>query len=314
MKKVPWVRKMYNEWRTYRHANGFEFITCDIEDPKSICEESLIFALCHFITEVKKVNGEDFPGKTLYDIIICIQFHLECLGFSYKLINHAAFKDLKFTLDNTMKMRTACGIGISVKQAEVLSATDEDYLWSLGTSNPDQLLNTVVFCIRKGFALHAGQEHRALHNLSFSSQFKFIKNNDGEYYMQYTEDIGLKTNKGGLKHRKLLPKCIALYATDNVERCPLRVILKYLSLLPKTKTCSTFYLQPRKKFFGKSWYINKPAGVNRLRNVRDICQNAGLPGFYTNHSLHSTTATKMYQNAIDEQLIQEVTGHRSIAV
>ena len=107
MKKVRWVRKMYNEWRAYRHANGFEFITCDIEDPKSICEESLTFALCRFITEVKKVNSEDFPGKTLYDIIICIQFHLECLGFSYKLINHAAFKDLKFTLDNTMKMRTA---------------------------------------------------------------------------------------------------------------------------------------------------------------------------------------------------------------
>ena len=61
-----------------------------------------------------------------------------------------------------MKQRVAAGIGISLKQAEVLSVTDEDYLWSLGylgTSNPEQLLHTVVFSIGKGFALRASKEH-----------------------------------------------------------------------------------------------------------------------------------------------------------
>ena len=64
-----------------------------------------------------------------------------------------------------MKERTAAGVGVAMRQAEVLSAMDEDYLWSLGflrSSNPNQLLNIVVFCIGKGFALHASQEHRAL--------------------------------------------------------------------------------------------------------------------------------------------------------
>ena len=93
-----------------------------------ITGKSLKFALCHFITEVKKVNGDDFPGKTLYDIIVCIQFHLECLEFQFKLINDDAFKDLKYTLDNTMKQRTAQGIGICIKQVQVLSSTDEDLL------------------------------------------------------------------------------------------------------------------------------------------------------------------------------------------
>ena len=75
---------------------------------------SIAFALCRFITEVKKVDEPDFPGKTLYDIV-CVQFHLECFGFAFKLINDKAFIDLKYTLYNTMKLRVMAGIGLSLK-------------------------------------------------------------------------------------------------------------------------------------------------------------------------------------------------------
>ena len=107
------------------------------------------------------------------------------MGFSFKLINDEAFCDLKYTLDNTMKMRVASGIGISAKQAEVLSVVDEDYLWLLGylgTSRPDQLLNTVVFCVGKGFALQVGKEHWALCGIPFNSQFKFLRDSENEIY------------------------------------------------------------------------------------------------------------------------------------
>ena len=123
LKKIRWVRKMYKDWQSYRHSLGFEYIKCDLEDKATISTESLLFALCRFITEIKKVNGEDFPGKTLYDIVVCVQFHLETLGYSYKLINEEAFRDLKFTLDNTMKHRTVAAIGTIMRQAEVLTAT-----------------------------------------------------------------------------------------------------------------------------------------------------------------------------------------------
>ena len=119
-------------------------------------------------------------------------------------------------------------------------------------SHPDQLLNTVIFFVGKGFALRAGKEHRALRGLPFHSQFKFIKDSDGEIFLRYTEDIGLKTNKGGLKHQKIEAKTVDLYATANEDHCPLRAIIKYLALLPKNRTCQAFYLQPQKKFFGKA--------------------------------------------------------------
>ena len=224
MKQICWVKKMYQEWRAHRHSCGLHFIACDLEDKATITAESLKFALCHFIMGIKKVNGEDFPGKTLYHIVVCVQFHLECMGFAFKVINDPAFQDLKFMLDNTMKVRVSHGIGISVCKADVTTPMDEDLLWSLGllsTSHLEQLLNTVIFFVGKGFALCAEKEHRALCGLSFHSQFKFIKDSDGEIFLHYMEDIGLKTNKGGLKHRKIEAKTVDLYATSNKDRCPL---------------------------------------------------------------------------------------------
>ena len=37
----------------------------------------------------------------------------------------------------------------------------------------------------------------------------------------------------------------------------------------------------------------------------------GFSGNYTNHSLRTTYATRLFANNVDKQLIQEVTGHRS---
>ena len=43
-----------------------------------------------------------------------------------------------------------------------------------------------------------------------------------------------------------------------------------------------------------------------------MCNAAGISGYKTNHSLRATTATRLYQAGVDEQLIMERTGHRSI--
>ena len=74
----------------------------------------------------------------------------------WKLLNDKMFSEVRFTLDNMMKMHTAQGIGTSIKQAELLSSSDKDLLWGLGLlgyHSAETLLNTVVFMIRKGFTL-----------------------------------------------------------------------------------------------------------------------------------------------------------------
>ena len=142
-----------------------------------------------------------------------------------------------------------------------------------------------------------------------------MQDKEGHWFIRYTEDRGLKTNKGGLKHRKIEPKQVDMYPVDYEERYPFRIFLLYLSKLPKDYVSTSFYLQPKKKFTPDQWYLDRPTGVNRLKdNIKELCSKAGFPGFYSNHSLRSTSATRMYHCNVDEQLIQEITGHRSLAV
>ena len=317
LKKVTWVHRMFSEWRLRRNYGG-EIIACDLDDHETITEENLVFAMCRFLREVCKINGEQFPAKTLYEIVICVQFHLESIGFMWKLLSSDSFIDLKFTLDNVMKERCSMNVGGPVRQADVLSQLNIDILWEqnlLGSENPDQLLRTVFFMVGMSCALRAGKEHHKLRSIPFNSQFSWETDSAGRYYLKYIEDVTQKTNRGGLKHRKIVPKSVNVYPIPGSDRCPVAIIMKYFSLLPEGRTCNSFYLQPKKKFTPTVWYLNKPVGINRLQGmVKETCNMGGIPGNFTNHSLRSTTATHLYHNNVDEQIIQEVTGHRSIAV
>lgn len=63
------------------------------------------------------------------------------------------------------------------------------------------------------------------------------------------------------------------------------------------------------------WYQDAPVGVHNLQQtVKWLCDQAGLKGHFTNHSLRATAATRLYNAGIDEQLIAEKTGHRSTAI
>ena len=165
-------------------------------------------------------------------------------------------------------------------------------------------------------ALRAGKEHRSLRSIPFDSQFQWIYDKvQGVHFIRYTEDIGLKTNKGGLKHRQVEAKSVDVYPVCNSYKCPVRIIGCYMSLLPQNRTTNAFYLQPLRNYTPTCWYQDSPVGVNRLqKTVKIIAQKGGLPGYYTNHSLRATAATRLYHNNCDEQLIQEITGHRSVAV
>ena len=73
MKKVCWVTNMYRDWKNFRNSNPTLMnIGCDIDVVDSLNKSEFVGVFCKFLTEVKKLNGSDFPGKTLYDIVICM--------------------------------------------------------------------------------------------------------------------------------------------------------------------------------------------------------------------------------------------------
>ena len=235
MKKVKWAKNMYCDWRNYRNSrNDLESSECDLDDINTLTKEQLNRALCRFITEVRKVDGLEYPSRTLYDIIICVQFWLETQGLSWRFLVDEEFKELKFTLDNVMKDRVAHGVDAKVRKAGVLDFQDEELLWSLcilGTHSPQVLINTVVFSFGLYCALRAGKEHRSLRSVPFNSQFQFLNDSNGETFLRYTEDPGLKTNKERIKHRKIEPKVVDVWPTQN-EHCPVKLLQYYMTLLP----------------------------------------------------------------------------------
>lgn len=196
-KKILWATNMYDQWK----LSGFIKNAPDINFAEKYSKSEWHESLCAFITQVKKLDGKDFPCRTLYEIIVCIQMYFETRGMNWKLLDDDEFCQLKFTLDNVMKLHTQQGVLQPVQQAGILTVEQEEILWSkglLGTSNPVQLQCTLLYTLSIHLALCAGKEHRNLLSIgSPNSQLKFSVRN-GESVVIYKENNATKTNQGGL--------------------------------------------------------------------------------------------------------------------
>ena len=99
-----------------------------------------------------------------------------------------------------------------------------------------------MFSLGLSCSLRAGKEHRSLRSPPFKSQFQFLNDSDGKVYVWYTEDLGLKTNKGSLKYCKIDGKVVEFYQINDIDRCPVRILQTYLSKLPKVRNSTALYL------------------------------------------------------------------------
>ena len=153
--KVKWAVRAYNEWRAVRIQDKntydeliFEANLCSLN---TLTKESLCHALCRFIPEVTKVrDASEYPGKTLYEMIIAIQKYLNENEIPWKLVEGSDFIRVKTVLDNTMKEQAEANIGMVKKQAQFISQNLENTMWQkglLGEDTPDKLRSTVLFLI-----------------------------------------------------------------------------------------------------------------------------------------------------------------------
>ena len=56
--------------------------------------------------------------------------------------------------------------------------------------------------------------------------------------------------------------------------------------------------------------LEVPLGHNKLNSmVKTMMSEAGVEGYYTNHSLRATAVIRLFQNDVDDKLIKRVTGH-----
>ncbi|CAC5407722.1 unnamed protein product [Mytilus coruscus] len=93
----------------------------------------------------------------------------------------------------------------------------------------------------------------------------------------------------------------------NVGLSPIRVDLAEMSLDELNYSISRFICEVRKT-------DGTEYPPDTLYSLLAFVREAGIGGYRTNHSLRASAATRMYDAGVDEQLICEVTGHRSNAV
>ena len=108
-----------------------------------------------------------------------------------------------------------------------------------------------------------------------------------------------------------------IFPSKNINRCPVRLIDKYMSLCPPVgkNSKANFYLRRLEKTNPAQWYSTRVLGINAIRKtVQEMVKSVRLDGFFTNHSLRRSGTTRLFQAGVDRKIIKEFTGHSSDAV
>ncbi len=168
-RKMNWALRLYNQWRVFR----IEAINCDeaiiltdLHYLTKIIERNFIFSMTRFITEIQKLNGQEYLLCTIYQMMICVQMYLEMHKVYWHILNknHAEFVNLYYIIDNLIKEHSKQGLGY-IKSSNVISQEAEEKMWKtgiLGKLQPKQLCKTVLYLLDLHLALHGGNEHKHL--------------------------------------------------------------------------------------------------------------------------------------------------------
>ena len=184
-----------------------------------------------------------------------------------------------------------------------------------GAAAPRVFLTRITcFLNGKNFCLRGGIEHRELKLSQFKREVvKF----EGRHKVRYTYTEYVSKNRaGGLKQLKQDNKTVHQYESENLERCHVLLLDKYISKLPEEAKKDLFHLRPKPhkpKDPLALWYMAIPVGRHTLSDMmKRMSTEAQLDQKYTNHSLRAYGVTKLFRANLPEKLIMERSGHRSI--
>ncbi len=281
LKQVPkktqdatkWVLTTFNTWRESHNLHSSVKCPTDIFDRQD--SATLNYWLKIFAVEVRKVNGEQYPPKTLYLMFSAILRYMRSINPEAPNIlakNNPAFSQLHNTLDGIFKKLRAEGVGATSKNAEPFTKEEENKLWKsgvmMGTDSPQALLNSIFFYNGKGCCLRGGEEHRNLR----VSQFQRV---EGGYI--YTENAS-KNRSGGFAQLNIANKSVKIMRCyDAGERCHCYLLDQYFKRIPSGS--NHFYLRPLPKRNIKQerilWFSSVPIGRNKLATIiKDMCKCA----------------------------------------
>jgi hypothetical protein len=318
-KKMLWAVRIFREWMDWKiqrqstmASSSNQLLVYKAID--EMTKDDLNYMLQLFIFDAKKKSGEVYPPKSLYDIYAMLNYYVQNeLHRPWSLFKDSEFLIARRALEARMKEISKTGLISGTRKAQYISLEYEKVLWSsgtLGSKSPVQLLNTVVYLIGLHFCLRGGEELRRMRHDNHSQIIESV-DAQGTACLIYNEDIS-KTKQGGLKTIGQAPKkTYAYHNNDNHEQCLPCLFQLYISKRPPHCTTDALFLTPIQcPGTGGQWYKNMALGKNSLLNIVKVIMSA-FDGRFTNHSLRRTSATRLFQSGIPEDIIRNQTGHRS---
>ena len=250
-KNTSWVISTFKQWafsQNQRTRTDEEAIDEEIFAKKSNCEE-LCRALCLFVVEARKVNGDQYPPQTIFHLLAGLLRHARSVRpntSNFLDPKDVQFRDLHGTMDTLFRKLRKAGAGTDVKHSTVITAEEENLLWErgvLGMSTLLPLLRNVFYYNGKIFCFTGGEEHRMLK----FSQLQRVS--CGYIYSEH----GSNNHSGGLRQPKVQNKSVPSYAVEEGERCHVRFLdLYFKKVLKEALHKDAFYLRPLPKVIDPS--------------------------------------------------------------
>ena len=312
IEKIGWVKNMWQRWIKSKAETNDTILQCDIVSLFRNFRGAASDYLCDFFEKIRKEDGNPYSPRTLSHIMAVMCMLLKDEGINVNLFENREFLNVQKTLDRKMKTLAADGYQPPVRKAKVITNEMERELWEngvLGYSNPTQLLQTVYYINGTHFCLRARGEHRNL-RVGAQSQLRILGMGNNER-IEYKEDLS-KNNTAGIKHKNVRQKTGVIYATQT-EFCPVKIVKKYISLLPKN--APAFYCKPKTAYGNTGpWYTRSPVGVNVLcKIVQKIAEQANWDQteIWSGHSLRASSINTLQEEGMPDAVVKMASGHRS---
>lgn len=275
--------------------------------------------LCKFFTVAKKQDGGEYEPATIRGIMASVERHI--LAKTGKKIScNQQFAKVQDVMKSKMKMLKRSGKGNLPNRASPLTDEDIEKLWrsgQLGMENPRSITNTLWWFN----TLHFGMRTVTPHHQMRWGDVQLKTDSDGQRFLAFNER-STKTRTGVNVKKDAHESAIAYENTDDPNRCPVELYIKYESLRPDTARSpdSPFYLAyntrrgiPKQ---GEMWFKNQPIGINTIgslmKNMAAAANVSGDDKKISNHTARKTLVQKLCDHDIEPNKIVQVSGHRNL--
>lgn len=320
-KKVNWALNMFKSFqedsiKRQSEEGGENGRTIVYKTLSEMNFEELNYELKYFFLSLRRMDGNRYPPKSIYDIMTMINFHLNNdLKHQVNLFTDSRFNDSIKSMNTAMKESAEAGNVSGERSSRPISIDDENKLWEAGVlswNNPKQTLNTAVFLLSIHTSVRGGKELRSW-RYGDDGPFR-LDSRLGKEVLLYNESKN-KTYQGTARSMRLEPpkECVIHHNDSNHVRCAVCAYKTLVSGRPLQCSKTALFLKPLAKKQGTVIFADQVVGEHMLANIMSTIM-AGIPGRFTNHSARKSAPTRMYQGKIEEQIIQEQTRHRSLLV